>query len=151
MKLMSESSASGQEIPLVDDLFWLRRAGDLITSGTSLRTDAARQLMSALAWIWTVYTGAAILGAVGLRTRIPSTQGWLLALPSFVIVLAYSAAVYAYMPLVVSFEPRDPEEVRLAYSNAARRGWRRLQVALVLSGLAAISIGLAVAVVASRS
>lgn len=144
---MSDPQSSDQQIQMVDDLFWLRRAGDLVTGGATLRADAARQLMSALAWLWTVYTGAALLGGVAARTHLPPSRSWLLALPSFLIVIAYAAAVLAYMPLTVSFDPRDPDDVREAYSTAVSRGLRRLQLALALAGLAAVSIGLAIVVV----
>jgi hypothetical protein len=138
-------TSGSDEIAVVDDAFWLSRAADLVTGVSARRTDAAKQLMSALSWLWTVYTGAAVLGAFASSSSLPGGVGVLLALPSFLIVLAYAAAVAASMPLNVSFDPRDPDEVRLIYTAAAQRGWRRLQVALWLCGLAAVSIGAAIA------
>jgi hypothetical protein len=137
-----------EDVALVDDAFWLARAGDLVTGAPKLRTEAAKQLMSALSWLWTVYTGAAVLGAVTRSSSLPAGVGVLLALPSFLIVVAYAFAVVASMPLNVSFDPRDPDEVRLTYTGAVHRGWRRLQAALALCVLSALAIGVAIAAVA---
>jgi hypothetical protein len=144
---MTESSGL-DDVVLVDDAFWLARAGDLVTGAPQLRTEAAKQLMSALSWLWTVYTGAAVLGAFTRSASLPAGVGVVLALPSFLIVVSYAVAVVASMPLNVSFDPRDPDEVRTAYTGAVRRGRRRLQAALALCLLSAVAIGVAVAAVA---
>jgi hypothetical protein len=141
---MPSTDPQSEEITLVDDTFWLQQAADMVLANSQLRTDAAKQLMTALGWLWTVYTGAAVLGAIGARAELSASVGWIIATPSFLILVAYAAAVFAFMPLSVSFDPRDPEQVRLTYSDATRRGWRRLQVALSLCGLAAASIALAI-------
>ena len=143
---MAEAEADPAAEALVDDVFWLRRAGDLVVGGATLRADAAKQLMTALAWLWTVYTGAAVLGTI----RVPKTglpEALLLATPSVTIVTAYAAAVYAYLPLTVAFDPQDPQDVRAAYTAAVSRGWRRMRVALAL-GLAAVSLAAAITAVA---
>ena len=75
-------------------------------------------------------------------------QALLLAAPSVTIVIAYAAAVYAYLPLSVTFDPQVPQDVRGAYTDAASRGWRRLRVALALAGLAALSLAAAITAVA---
>lgn len=131
---------------LVDDYYWLARAGDLVTANSALRAEAAKQLMAALGWLWSVYTGAAILGAVATSRSLTSAESILLGAPSLLIVLAYAGAVYAYMPLTIEFDPRDPAEVRIAYTQATRRGWRRLRVALALSAVAGLGIAAAIGV-----
>jgi hypothetical protein len=103
-----------------------------------------------LSWLWTVYTGAAILGVTTAKPRTDALSAILIAAPSPFVVLAYAAAVYAYMPLTLTFDPRDPEEVRTAYARAVQRGWRRLRVALVLSGLAGVSLAVAIGVATSK-
>ncbi len=138
-------SSDGEDTPeLVDDYYWLRRAGELITANSNLRSDAAKQLMVALSWLWSVYTGAAILGAHLKHLETGSAVAILIAAPSLVIVVAYAAAVYAYMPLVVEFDPRDPAEVRTAYTDGVERGWRRLRFALALAAVAGVSIAAAI-------
>jgi hypothetical protein len=143
---MAEAEADPAAEALVDDVFWLRRAGDLVVGGATLRADAAKQLMTALAWLWTVYTGAAVLSTIkAAKTGLP--EALLLAAPSVMIVIAYAAAVYAYLPLTVAFDPQDPQDVRAAYTAAVNRGWRRMQVALALAGLAAVSLAAAITAV----
>ena len=132
------------KVALVDDLFWLNQAGRMVLNGADLRVDAARQLMSALAWLWTVYTGTSVLGLITAGDRFSTTQGVLLAVPAILIVCAYSAAVWAYMPVPTSFDPRDPEEVRQAFAEATRRGRGRLTIALILSMVTAVALAVAV-------
>lgn len=141
---MAEAKADPAADALVDDVFWLRRAGDLVVGGATLRADAAKQWMTALAWLWTVYTGAAVLSTIRVQ-KTGLLQALLLAAPSVTIVIAYAAAVYAYLPLTLSFHPRDPQDVRAACTAAVSRGWRRLRVAL---GLAAVSLAAAITAVA---
>lgn len=137
------------DVALVDDRFWLRRAGELVTAGAALRTDAARQLMSALAWLWTVYTGAAVLGSAAAKADLHGGRAVVVALPSVMLMFAYVTAVFAYMPISVEFDPRDPADVQAAYVAGVRAGQRRLRIALVLCAVAAASIGAAIAVVAA--
>lgn len=144
---MAEAKADPAADALVDDVFWLRRAGDLVVGGATLRADAAKQWMTALAWLWTVYTGAAVLSTIRVQ-KTGLLQALLLAAPSVTIVIAYAAAVYAYLPLTLSFHPRDPQDVRAACTAAVSRGWRRLRVALGLAGLAAVSLAAAITAVA---
>lgn len=141
---MAEAKADPAADALVDDVFWLRRAGDLVVGGATLRADAAKQWMTALAWLWTVYTGAAVLSTIRVQ-KTGLLRALLLAAPSVTIVIAYAAAVYAYLPLTLSFHPRDPQDVRAACTAAVSRGWRRLRVAL---GLAAVSLAAAITAVA---
>ena len=136
---------------MVDDEFWLARAATSLASGPAQRTEAAKSLVSSLAWLWTVYTGTAVLGALTTEATLSGTRSWLLALPSLVIVSAYATAVYASMPLTEAFDPRDPHEIQTAYHRASVRGWRRLRVALGLAFVAALSISAALlAVVTAR-
>jgi len=131
---------------LVDDYYWLGRAGELVKANSALRADAAKQLMAALAWLWSVYTGAAILGAATASRALSGAESVVLGAPSLLIVLAYAGAVYAYMPLTIEFDPRDPEDVRVAFTEATRRGWRRLRIALGLAALAGLGIAAAIGV-----
>lgn len=138
--MASAPVAADPESPLVDDFFWLRRAGDLVTGGSELRTEAARQLMSALTWLWTVYTGAAVISAARSHADAHPLQAIVLAFPSVTLVVAYMAAVFAFMPVTVEFDPRDPEEVRVSYATALHRGFTRLKLALTLTAASALAI-----------
>lgn len=134
---------------LVDDRFWLKRATELVVAASSLRSDAARQLMSSLSWLWTVYTGAAVVRTATAASHFAGGELVVLALPSLLIVVAYAAAMFAYMPVAVEFEPLDPADIRAAYVQGVRTGRQRMRWALVLTGIAALAIGAAIAVSAS--
>jgi hypothetical protein len=144
---MTDNVDPGED--LVDDLFWLRRAGEMVRGASTLRSEAANRLMNALAWLWTVYTGAAVIAGSGHGTT-SRVDALVLALPSLTIVAAYAAAMYAYLPMTLDFDPRSPSAVREAYGRAVERGWRRVRVALAFAGLAALTLGAAIAVVTVR-
>lgn len=132
------------DLELVDDAFWLRRAADLVTGPATLRAEAAARLTSTVGWLWTTYTAAVVL--VARDTTQDAASAIMVALPVGLLVLAYVAATYASMPVTTSFDPLDPAEVRAAYVTAASSGLRRLRTALALTALAAASLVLALVV-----
>jgi hypothetical protein len=135
------------DLELVDDAFWLRRAADLVTGPANLRTEAAQRLMTTVGWLWTTYTAAVVL--VARDTVQESWRAVVVALPVGLFVVAYVAATIASMPVTTSFDPLDPAEARMAYVAASVQGLRRLRGALALTTLAAVSLVLALAVLAS--
>jgi hypothetical protein len=134
------------DIELVDDAFWLRRAADLVTGPASLRAEAAQKLTSTVGWLWTAYTAAMVL--VSRDAVHESWRAIVVALPVALLVVAYVAATHASMPITTSFDPLDPAEVREAYVVSGVVGLRRLRTALALTTIAAVSLVLALAVLA---
>jgi hypothetical protein len=117
------SSTSEKPRPRIDDQFWFDRSRMMIEASISSRHDAANKLQGLIGWLWTVYavvTGAklTLIGIAGVR----DTVGFVLA--ALALIAAYALAVKTQMPSPVQFDPRDPNEIRDVYFEAARRkGW----------------------------
>jgi hypothetical protein len=142
----------GEPIPLhdlmVNDRYWLGRARGMLDQSIRGRDEAAGRLASAVGWLWTVYTGAVLVG-VALRGQI--LPGWavgMLVAPALLLVAAYGLAVWAGLPLDVAFDPRVVEEVQQVHEQATREKQRRLRLAGMAAALGALAVLAAVAVTA---
>lgn len=117
----------------------------MIEASIASRHDAANKLQGLIGWLWTVYalaTGAklTLIGIAGVR----ETASFVVT--ALALIAAYALAVQAQMPSPVQFDPRDPNEIRDVYFEAARRkGWWLLatmvttSVALILLMIALIT------------
>ena len=129
---------------MVNDRYWLARGRGMIDQAVKARDDAAAHLVTGVGWLWTVYTGAALIG-VALADR--SLEGWrlgLLALPGVLLVVAYGLAVWALWPVAVVFDPRVVEEIQAAHLHAAEVKRRRVGLAGVTAALGAVALVAAV-------
>jgi hypothetical protein len=125
---------------LVNDRYWLGRARGMLDQSIRGRDEAAARLASGVGWLWTVYTGAALVG-VALRDR--PLPGWvvvLLVLPAVLLVAGYGLATWAQLPVDVSFDPRVVEEIRTVHTHATQVKQCRLRLAGVAAGLGALAV-----------
>jgi hypothetical protein len=138
----------GEPTPLqdlmVNDRYWLARARGMVDQAVKARDEAAGRLVTGVGWLWTVYTGAALVG-VALANR--SLDGWrvgLLVLPGVLLVVAYGLAVWALWPVAIAFDPRVVEEIQAAHLHAATVKRRRVWLAGVTAGVGAVAVVAAV-------
>jgi hypothetical protein len=143
----------GEPTPLADlvvnDRYWLGRARGMLDQAIRGRDDAAAKLASGVGWLWTVYTGAALVG-VALRTQpLPDWVVGVLVAPALVLVAAYGLAVWAMLPIEVAFDPRVIEQIQQAHVRASGVKQRRLWWAGAAAGLGAVAVVAAVVVTAT--
>jgi hypothetical protein len=123
-----------------------------MVEGAVDRPDAAAvRLTSAIAWFWSVYSGAALVGVALGQRQYAALQAIALSCPAVLLVVAYGAALWATLPVNVSFDPRSPVEVQAAHEFISRAKHARLTVAVVFTFLAAVGVALALVVVATSS
>jgi hypothetical protein len=134
---------------VVNDRYWLARAREMVTVSIRARDEAAGRLATAIGWFWTVYTAAALVGVSLTGGSLPRLLGGLLALPVFLLVLAYALVVWAMTPIGTTFDPRVPEEIAAAHSRGSRTKQRRLAVATGVTLAAALAVAAAVAAAAT--
>jgi hypothetical protein len=134
---------------LVNDRYWLGRARGMLDQAIRGRDEAAARLASGVGWLWTVYAGAALVGAA-LGTR--PLPGWALGVllaPAVLLVAAYALATWAALPVEVAFDPRVVEEVQAVHVRVSREKQRRLRLAGLAAGLGALAVLAAVVVTAT--
>jgi hypothetical protein len=132
------------EIAIVDDRYWLRRAQEIV-SATPGRLDAtAAQLTAAIGWFWSVYTAAALVGG-GLSARnLSAAKAVVLAIPVILLMAAYCTSLWASVPTALHMDPRVPDEIIQQYQESVATKRKRLMVALALTIVSAISVGISV-------
>jgi hypothetical protein len=143
----------GEPTPLqdlvVNDRYWLGRARGMLDQAIRSRDDAAARLASGVGWLWTVYTGAALVGAA-LRTQpLPDWAVGVLAIPAVLLVVAYGLAVWAMLPIDVAFDPRVVQQIQQAHVQGSRVKRKRLWSAGLAAGLGALAVVIAVVVTAT--
>jgi hypothetical protein len=134
---------------LVSDRYWLGRARGMLDQSIRGRDEVAARLCSGIGWLWTVYTGAAL---VGVTVRSQPLSGWVvgvLVAPALLLVAAYALATWAGLPVEVAFDPRVVEEVQAVHVRASQDKQRRLRLAGVAAALGAVAVLAAVVVTAT--
>ena len=125
--------ADGKPAPLGDlvvgDRFWLAYAQEAVRGAVKAPEQRAVQLAGTIAWFWTVYSAAAILGVALGGDRFGAVVSWLIALPSVALIFAYWQAVRVGRPLTVTFDPRVPDEISSAFEVAAKAKQSALRAA----------------------
>jgi hypothetical protein len=134
---------------LVNDRYWLGRARGMLDQSIRGRDEAAARLSSGVGWLWTVYTGAALVGVVVRNQPLPGWVVGVLVAPALLLVAAYALATWAGLPVEVAFDPRVVEEVRDVHVWASREKQRRLRLAGVAAGLGAMAVLAAVVATAT--
>jgi hypothetical protein len=143
----------GEPTPLqdlvVNDRYWLGRARGMLDQAIRGRDEAAARLTSGVGWLWTVYTGAALVGVALGREPLPGWAVGVLVAPALLLVVAYALATWAALPVEVGFDPRVVEEIRQVHVHATRVKQRRLLVAGLAAGLGALAVVVAAAATAT--
>jgi hypothetical protein len=143
----------GEPTPLADlvvnDRYWLGRARGMLDQAIRGRDDAAARLASGVGWLWTVYTGAALVG-VALRPQpLPAWAVGVLVAPALLLVAAYGLAVWAMLPIEVRFDPRVVQQIQQAHVYASQVKQQRLRLAGLAAGVGGLAVVAAVVVTAT--
>lgn len=143
----------GEPTPLqdvvVNDRYWLGRARGMLDQSIRGRTEAAARLTSGVGWLWTVYTGAALVGVALGDRPLPGWVVGVLVAPALLLVAAYALATWATLPVEVRFDPRVVEEIRRVHVHTTGVKQRRLRLAGLAAGLGAVAVAAAVAATAT--
>jgi hypothetical protein len=134
---------------LVNDRYWLGRARGMLDQAIRGRDEAAVRLASGVGWLWTVYTGAALVGVALRNQPLPGWAVGVLLAPALLLVAAYGLAVWAMLPVEVAFDPRVVQQIQEAHVHASGVKRQRLRLAGLAAGLGALAVVAAVAATAT--
>jgi hypothetical protein len=127
----------------IDDAFWLDHSKEMIKNAIPAQDKGAETLQKSLAWFWTVYSAAVVIGAALTEKNYPVWVTILIALPSPILVLAYFLASYVSMPGVVRFDPRHADQIQEEHQRVLRYKGKQLRIALMGTLLAAVLVAIA--------
>jgi hypothetical protein len=137
---------------IVDDFYWLKWAATDVDESIAGRNAAAEHLRTAIAWLWTVYSAAAIIGVAFSDRQFSSWQTLLVAAPILLLPIAYGLSTFTLMPIDKQYDPREPEQIKTEYHREVKEKRHRLFRALMVSGVAALSVvGACLATLGSNS
>ncbi len=113
--------------------------------------DGANKIASAMAWFWGAYTAVVTAGSLIKEPHLDLLQRVLISLPAVLLFGAYGFATWAAMPMTVSFDPRQPWEIKGSYDQTTTRRLWRLGASMTLALLAAVAVSVAVFVQLSKT
>jgi|1185.fasta_scaffold293131_1 hypothetical protein len=129
---------------IVNDWYWLKRAAEIVSDSAKKLDDGARAIAAAMAWFWTVYSGAIVAATALSKRELTLTWAFLLAAPALMLFVAYSVATWASLPIPIAFNVIAPEEIKLAHEAWIAKKRRHLSFSLALGGVAAALVAAAV-------
>ena len=125
---------------IVDDYYWLGRAGKLIEDAVEIKKATADRLVSAVAWLASTFTlFATTLFATKVAEPDPLTMGACSA-TAVVVMVTYLLAVYAAAPTYLEFDPRVPAQVEQAHARMATTALSRIRMATAGTVVAAMGV-----------
>ena len=132
---------------VVGDRFWLAYAQEAVRGAVKAPEARAAQLAATIAWFWTVYSAAGVLAIAFGADRLGTPLAALVAVPSAILIFAYWKASNVGRPLLFTFDPRVPADIKDAFTEAAALKQASLKSAELWTGIAAVLVvvGLAVA------
>ena len=138
------SDADGSIKPEIDDAFWFKLSGNLVTEAQTVRNDSAAKLQTFALWLWGIYTGSAAIGFTLAGKSLSLLVKILIIAPSVVLIAVYCTTVWVLMPVFeMEFDPRSPTQIKRVYENFIGEKTRRLKYALGMAVVAALLVALA--------
>lgn len=132
---------SDQQPPaIVDDYYWLGRAGKLIQDAIEIKKSTADRLVSAVAWLASTFVlFATTLFATKVANPNPLVLG-VCSATAVVVIVAYLLAVYAAAPTYLEFDPRVPAQIEQAQARMAATARSRIRIATAATVVAAVGV-----------
>jgi len=143
LKEREANGATAEKVsPALNHQYWFDASKTMVQNSSSKRLEAAKVVQTMIGWLWGVYTAGAIIGVSLSDKALPLKATLLIAAPVPILLIAYWLAVWAQVPVAVSFDSRIPESIREAYYRAASQTASRLNKALFAAFLAAIVVAI---------
>jgi hypothetical protein len=129
--------------PTLDDKYWFNYSKELVDKAIASRNEQAARFVTLVGWLWTIYTASAAVGLTLGKENLTLGPKLFIALPSFILIIAYWLAVRAQTPPNIEFDPQSPQQIRTAYANGVRQKKNLLGWAHFSSLVGGIAVGVA--------
>jgi len=125
---------------IVNELFWLAKAAKIVEDSGERLDKAAERVASAMAWFWTIYSGATTAALALSGLRITGMWALLVAAPILPLFAAYVFATWASLPVSIGFNVLAPYDIKQAHEKAILAKRNRLRISLVLGGVTSVLV-----------
>jgi len=128
---------------IINDEYWLNYGKQGVINSITARNEGASKLENMVLWFWGLYTASFTIGISINLIDAPSWVLGFLGLPIITLIITYWLCVWTQLPIVSTFDPRIPYEIKLGYNRTVKeKNWR---FNLALTGTLVSSIILAFA------
>jgi len=128
---------------IINDEYWLNYGKQGVINSVSARNEGASKLEKMVLWFWGLYTASFTIGVSINLIDAPSWVLGFLGFPIISLIITYWLCVWTQLPIVSTFDPRIPYEIKLGYNRTLKeKNWR---FNLALGGTLVSSIVLAFA------
>jgi hypothetical protein len=128
---------------IINDEYWLNYGKQGVINSVTARNEGASKLEKMVLWFWGLYTASF---TIGVSINVIDAPTWVLAflgLPIITLIITYWLCVWTQLPIVSTFDPRIPYEIKLGYNRTLKE--KNLRFKLALGGTLFSSIILAFA------
>ena len=119
--------------PKVGDQYWFDYSKKLVDQSQEKSEQAAAKLQNLVIWLWGIYTTFATVGFALSGKNFNFWTTFIIASASATLILVYWGTVWVQMPVLISFDPRSPTDIRNVHHITIHKKRIRLIVTLVIS------------------
>jgi hypothetical protein len=102
--------------------------------------QAAARIQNLALWLWGIYTTLASVGFSLAAKEISWTATLFIASTSLALIFVYWGSVWVQIPVLGTFDPRSPPQIRRVYAQSIESKKRRLIFTKILSAVAAAMV-----------
>lgn len=115
---------------IINDEYWLNYGKQGVINSVTARNEGASKLEKMVLWFWGLYTASF---TIGISINLIDAPTWVLGflgLPIITLIITYWLCVWTQLPIVSTFDPRIPYEIKLGYNRALKEKNFRFNLAL---------------------
>lgn len=115
---------------IINDEYWLNYGKQGVINSVTARNEGASKLEKMVLWFWGLYTASFTIGVSINLIDAPTWVLGFLGLPIITLIITYWLCVWTQLPIVSTFDPRIPYEIKLSYNHALKEKNFRFKLAL---------------------
>jgi hypothetical protein len=127
---------------IIDDEYWINYAKKSIDDSITVNNNSSEKLQKLVFWFWTVYTTYFAIGTTINLIDAPPWTIFLMSSPIITLIITYGLCDWVQTPVSVTFDPRIPYEIRIAYTKTVTVKQKRFSIALGGAALSALLLAL---------
>jgi hypothetical protein len=115
---------------IINDEFWLNYGKQGVINSVTSRNEGASKLEKLVISFWAFYTASFTIGVSINLIDAPTWVLGLLGLPIITLIITYWLCVWTQLPIVSTFDPRIPYEIKSGYNRTVKEKIFRFNMAL---------------------
>ncbi|MFA6151856.1 MAG: hypothetical protein WC716_11090 [Chitinophagaceae bacterium] len=115
---------------IINDEYWLNYGKQGVINSVTARNEGALKLQNMVLWFWGLYTASFTIGVSINAIDAPAWVLGFLGLPIITLIITYWLCVWTQLPIVSTFDPRIPYEIKSGYNRTVKEKNKRFNLAL---------------------